>query len=447
MVDTKHKRCCHPVCDTRPTYDKEGGKGRFCKVHAEPGMLDVGSKRCSHPGCYGYPVYNKEGGKACFCKAHAESGMVNVKSKRCCHPGCDTQPSYDREGGKGRFCKAHAEPEMVNVVSKRCCHPGCDTQPFYGKERGKGRFCKAHAELGMVDVKSKRCCHPGCDTIPGYDKEGGKGRFCKAHAEHGMLDVKSKRCCHPGCYTQAWYGLPGHKPSVCAQHRQPGMLRKPNAKCKHPNCKESAMYGKYLEPRRCESHKLADDQNLVEQECVSCHLPMVLNAEHLCEFCKPEAFERAALAKQRRVMAYLDANNLTGTSTDRIVDGGVCGKERPDRMYELPDRVIIVEVDENQHRDRTCECEQTRMVNVSQSFGGLPTFWIRFNPDEYKPARAVSQQKTVEDRLKTLVKTLQHTLANTEKPHAFVQVLHLYFNGWKESQANMWEVLVPWDKL
>ena len=119
---------------------------------------------------------------------------------------------------------------------------------------------------------------------------------------------------------------------------------------------------------------------------------MVLNAKNICEYCDPDVFKQSALAKQRQVMAHLDAQNLKGTSTDKMIDGGVCGKERPDRIFELADRIILLEVDEHQHKNRPCECEQTRMINISQSFGGMPTFWIRFNPDEYKPSTCNNKQ-------------------------------------------------------
>ena len=83
-------------------------------------------------------------------------------------------------------------------------------------------------------------------------------------------------------------------------------------------------------------------------------------------------------------MAYLDYQGLVGTSTDKMVDGGKCGRERPDRLFELPVRVLIIECDENQHKERACECEQTRMVNIGQSFGGLSVYFIRWNPDNFK---------------------------------------------------------------
>ena len=62
-------------------------------------------------------------------------------------------------------------------------------------------------------------------------------------------------------------------------------------------------------------------------------------------------------------MAYLDYMGLHGTLADKMVDGGKCETERPDRVFELADRVIIVECDESQHKERACVCKQTRMVN------------------------------------------------------------------------------------
>ena len=41
---------------------------------------------------------------------------------------------------------------------------------------------------------------------------------------------------------------------------------------------------------------------------------------------------------------------------------------------------------------------------------------------------------------------LQHVTTNNEKPAAFSQVLHLYFDGWKEADANKWESLLAWEE-
>ena len=52
-------------------------------------------------------------------------------------------------------------------------------------------------------------------------------------------------------------------------------------------------------------------------------------------------------------------------------------------MLDLGYQVIIVEIDENQHIDYDCSCENKRIMELSQDVGHRPIIFIRFNPDEY----------------------------------------------------------------
>jgi hypothetical protein len=63
-----------------------------------------------------------------------------------------------------------------------------------------------------------------------------------------------------------------------------------------------------------------------------------------------------------------------------------CGdNERPDRLWDShPTRVVILEVDEHQHRERDCGCEQVRMINIAGSLGAPQTIYVRYNPDSFK---------------------------------------------------------------
>jgi len=176
---------------------------------------------------------------------------------------------------------------------------------------------------------------------------------------------------------------------------------------------------------------------------------MVLNASDTCEFCDPETFRRAALAKQNAMVAALTAAGLTPSSIDTMIDAGVCGRERPDVVFQLLDRVYIVECDEHQHRDRPCECEQTRMVNIGQTFGGLPVAFIRWNPDNYKPAKEEKEPEPVTKRHRLLCDFLKELLAGTSKkapPTALVSVIHLFFDGWSTFAKEKWQIVVPFEK-
>ncbi len=301
----------------------------------------------------------------------------------------------------------------------------------------------------MINVVSKLCAEPGCDIInPVFDLPDGKGRFCATHKTAAMVNVVSKTCDVPDCETRVRYGRPGHPPTHCAVHRQPGMIRRPNGRCR--SCREPAIFGSATDyiPTHCDSHKAADAINLVERACVACGFVMVLDTDDRCEYCHPERFAAARLAKQNAIMTYLDSRKELPRplSTDKIVDGGACGKERPDRIYDLGDRVLIVECDEYQHRERPCECEQTRMVNIGQSFGGTPTYFIRWNPDQYCPESDRKNPEALEKRNKLLGDLIRDIYRGKHiPPLALTAAIYLYYDGWDGFSATSWDILVAFE--
>ena len=61
----------------------------------------------------------------------------------------------------------------------------------------------------------------------------------------------------------------------------------------------------------------------------------------------------------------------------------ICSKRRPDLFLDLGYQILIIEIDENQHLDYDCSCENKRIMELSQDVGHKPIVFIRFNPDEY----------------------------------------------------------------
>ena len=402
--------------------------------------------------CQKRASFNVVGSKVgLYCSGHKTPEMVDVKSKKCKHSGCQCQPNFNITGSKvGLFCASHKTPEMVDVRNRKCQHPGCQSQPAFNVIGSKvGLYCAIHKTPEMVDVKSKKCQHPGCDKVsPVFNIIGSKvGLYCPIHKTPEMVNVVSKLCQHPGCDIRTRYGIPGKSPTHCAKHREVDMIRRPNSKC--ISCKELAVYGINLKPRHCEIHKVDEDINLTERECVSCGLLYVLDKDNRCENCNPEAFARVALAKQNALMAYLDVHGHPGTTVDdRIIDGGVCGKERPDRVIDLGDKILVVECDENQHKERACSCEQARMVNIAQSFGGVPIYFIRWNPDNYKTEKKkqvpLNQRYTLLSELLIAIKSCKHVV-----PTGLVSVIYMFFDGW-EGRVSMaesnWTTLLEFNK-
>jgi hypothetical protein len=358
--------------------------------------------------------------------------MVDVKHKRCEFPDCKKQPAFNVEGALvRRFCAEHKEPGMVDVKSKRCEFTDCRSlNPVFNEEGATtGRFCSEHKEPGMVDVKNKRCEFTDCRKQPVFNVEGALvGRFCSEHKEPGMVGVTCKRCEFPDCKTTAGFGLPGTKATHCAQHIQKGQISNPKRRCTFEKCKEIATHG-YTSARYCESHSPKDTFDLVQRRCNGCELVEVLDKEGFCWTCRPELAQRVRLAKQKEVRNYLAFKNLKYDSYDRIIDGGACGKERPDFVFDFESKIVIVEVDEFQHQERACECEQTRMINICSSYGGAPVVFIRWNPDPFKK-NGRTQSVPLAKRLQVLEGWIRHF----QKPETFVtnllSVVYLYFDDW-----------------
>ena len=386
------------ICKKRAYYNLAGQTARYCGEHRENGMVDVVSKRCKEDGCTSiFSGFNFPGATTgLYCATHGKAkGMVDVISKTCKEDGCTKQPSFNFPGETtGLYCVTHGEPKgMVNVISKTCKEDGCTSLHPNFNFRGEkaGLYCAKHGTpKGMVDVRHKTCKEDGCTTRPSFNFPGKTtALYCATHGTpKGMVDVVHKTCEHDDeCDTRPSYGYPGHAASFCSHHKKAGTMRHSKKRCSESECKNWSTHG-IVKPERCEAHQLPGDDNLVEKPCKNCNLVNLLSRDGLCGDCDHWFAKRPRLAKQREVVQFLDCNmkDRPYASVDRIpMDIRNCGgKERPDVLWELADRIVILEVDEDQHSGRPCECEQTRMMNISQALGCERNIWIRYNPDGFK---------------------------------------------------------------
>ena len=211
-------------------------------------------------------------------------------------------------------------------------------------------------------------------------------------------------------------------------------MKHPNRKC---HCRATATHG-ITQPERCEEHALRGDDNLVERACAHCALPGVLDADSRCADCANYLSGKTPrLAKQREVLQFLDhefevSYDLTDRTPQDLKD---CDRrERPDVLWDRGDRVVILEIDEEQHKHRPCECEQTRMMNVSQAMGSERTVWIRYNPDGFKSPESHRWRKRSR-RHEVLQQWLMWALT-AELPYT-ISVVYLFFDGYCEGNMQV----------
>ena len=315
---------------------------------------------CIYPDCKTQPIYNADGEtKALYCAAHKLVGMVNVKSKTCIYPDCKTIPIYNADGEtKALYCSEHKLDGMVDVKHKTCIHPDCKVRPNYNADgETKALYCSEHKLDGMVDVINKMCIHPDCKVRPTYNADGEKkALYCSEHKLDGMVDVINKTCIHPDCKVRPTYNADGEKKALyCSEHKPDGMVNVKHKTCKSDWCSTivTAKYDGY---------------------CLFCYINIFPD--------KPVS--RNYKTKEYSVVEYVKSKCPTLTwIADKIIHGG-CSKRRPDLLLDLGHQIVIVEVDENQHTDYDCSCENKRIMELSQDLGHRPIVFIRFNPDDYE---------------------------------------------------------------
>jgi hypothetical protein len=364
---------------------------------------------CVECDCKKIPIFNLEGEtKGVYCNTHKKDGMIDVKHKRCLD--CKKRPNFNLEGEtKGIYCADHKKDGMIDVVNKRCLDckklPSCnfenETKPLY---------CADHKKDGMIDVVNKRCLD--CKKQPNYNYESQtKGVYCADHKKDGMIDVVSKRC--RDCKKLPTYNYEGQiKRLYCADHKKDGMVDVVSKRCKNKWC-----------------FTFVRHKN--DGYCLHCYMNMFPD--------KPVA--RNYKTKEQSVVDYIKNNfpNVDWVADKRVDDG--CSKRRPDLLLHMGNQILIIEVDENQHNDYNCSCENKRIMELSHDVGHIPIVFIRFNPDMYYKQKTkvsscwglngngilvIKKKDEWTERLSRLSDVVKYWLENiTDKT---IETIHLYYD-------------------
>ncbi len=343
--------CKENDCNVTPTFNVEGEtKALYCAKHKKDGMVNVKDKTCLE--CIKIPCFNKEGEtKALYCATHRKEGMVNVKNKTCLE--CNVLANFNIDGEKkGLYCSKHKKDGMINVKDKTCLE--CMKRPAFNIEsESKALYCATHKKEGMINVINKTCID--CMKQPAFNVEGEtKALYCVTHKKEGMINVINKTCIE--CKKQPAFNVEGDKKALyCATHKKKGMID-----VKHKTCKTHL----------CSTRV----QEKYDGYCLFCYINLFPD--------KPVS--RNYKTKEYSVVEYVKKNfSELSWRADKLVNGG-CSKRRPDLLLDLGYQIIIIEIDENQHIDYDCTCENKRIMELSQDLGHTPIVFIRFNPDDYE---------------------------------------------------------------
>jgi very-short-patch-repair endonuclease len=262
-----------------------------------------------------------------------------------------------------------------------------------------------------------RCRH--CSKQATFNIADQPPRFCATHKSADMVDVINPRC--DECGALASYAHRGGRPHRCGVHRDDGMVFVVKV-CRNAACTTAV-----------ETKRFNDGY------CVRCHL----------------ARSPSACVNQTAAREWAVQDALTVSFPDRTVEFNK-SIPRTGLKYQVDARVcddrvlLIVEVDDRQHRRAKYARDNERIAKIHAANPKGLTRVIRFNPDAYSSATGQSVQscfaRVVDDhgklrwmlreseqiqwavRLDALVAAIKMALDNVD-PRQPLVVTKLFFDG------------------
>jgi hypothetical protein len=244
---------------------------------------------------------------------------------------------------------------MIDIINLKCII--CKSkQPSFGLPDDKiAKYCAKCKESHMIDIIHPKCikCLKKRPTFGLPDDKIAK--YCFNCKEPHMIDIINLKCII--CKSkQPSFGLPDDKiAKYCAKCKEPNMIDIIHPKCKSEWC-NTRITNKY------------------DGYCCYCFMHLFPDKQ----------VSRNYKTKEKYVIDYIkEYFKEIDIIADKQIYGG-CSRRRPDILIDLGYQIIIVEIDENQHINYDCSCENKRIMELSQDVGHRPIIFIRFNPDDYK---------------------------------------------------------------
>jgi len=273
----------------------------------------------------------------------------------CQYPNCD-QPNIPR----GKYCETHRSKPRKKCTHgkvKSICKDCCGSQIC---EHGRGKY---------------RCKQCGGSQICKHDKRKSECVECKGGSicEHKRLKYNCKPC---------------GGARICEHNKRKDECKEccGSQICTHSNIKSQC--------KQCGGSRICIHSKR-RSECIEC------KPEIACRICKsilPRKYKPYCF----RCFCYVNPNSEVATKyklketyiVDRIrdtfpdlkfvynkrIDGG-CSGRMPDLYLDCSTHNLVVEIDENQHSNYSCE--NKRIMELFQDGGSIPLVVIRFNPDTY----------------------------------------------------------------
>lgn len=456
MIDVVNKKCKMDNCNKQPRFCIPGNKDKYCSTHATSEMIDCYALQCTEVKCTTKPIYGYIRNKPIKCTLHKLANMIDLVHKKCKIDSCTKRPVYGYNKGIGIYCSEHKIEGTRDVCNVICKYDNCNKlNPLYNfkNSNDRGIYCKSHKLPGMIDVMHKSCIIDGCETRAGYNFKDMEPIYCAKHiTSKDMVSVTSKKCIVKNCSTTCTFGIPGTERTHCFLHKLPNMVSLVGKRCEYPDCHLTPTYDFIGNKGRwCVKHK---DPNAVDVRHTMCQICYSIRAntsvyKGYCMRCymyiNPDnPIIKNYKTKEKYVAEFIrDKFTELNIMFDKRIENGV-SMRRPDVYIDLSSHVIIIEIDENQHSDYDCICENKRTMELFIDAGSRHLTIIRFNPDSYfdmngqhisscwafneKGFCNIIDETNWVNRLTVLENTINSIIkeGNTRE----VNIINLFYDGW-----------------
>jgi len=488
-----HKKTCKDkLCKKDCSFNYVGKKfGIFCKTHALKDMKNITvEEQClgiiNDERCTKIPSYGLIGGtslkdalycSSCYKKLPDKDKYEDVAHKKCLGVDedgkrCKKVPCYGSPGKPPSHCFVHAPEGMKNVANDYCSY----TETIAGEVKK----CEIVATYGLIGTKKRLYCHQhsiikgGCEDLAHrkciYEKDGIKcesralfgikeesiKQYCKIHSKSDMVYKDGATCFQ--CSKRALYGfIKDNKRIACLEHRSSDMIDLNHKRCvsidstTSERCLETPIYNyEYLDSADyCCFHKTDDMVHKHERICKTFMCCTSITNSYSKDYCSrcfvhlfPESVQSTNYrTKELEVVQFIKKHfDVEMDCNKKIKDG--TSLRRPDIIIYIENYSIIIEIDEHRHSSYECECQNRRIMEISQDLKFQNTIFIRFNPDSYlnleskripscwsydsKGKIYITNKEDWNQRLSVLKNTIEYWLQNP--PEKMIETIQLFYD-------------------
>lgn len=422
MINLKIKKCVFEGCDENAYYNLENYKyGIYCISHKKENMINVCQSKCKFKDCKSIPRYNYiTEQKYAYCKIHKLDNMVNLKLLRCNVQNCTKIAVFNYpDQKKAIYCTHHKEENMINLSAKQCTIDKCNKYAHYYDKLNKKLYCSEHKTDETIDIKYQICHEINCKNNANYNYGYEfKGKYCNNHKSDTMIHIKNNKCQEKNCNNKAIYGIIQQRKQYCNNHKKDNMVILDNMhKCSLCDNSYNFIVNNV---KFCSEHILSKKHEVnLKKICRICDIEEYSN--YICEQCKLLSHK-----KEYSIVRFIKKKIKIPFIHDSNEPVKECSNKRPDIFYDLLTHVLIVEIDENQHKTYSDICECARINNIVNSIGGKSVIFIRYNPDKiYNNKNEINIELTT--KLNLLIKTISDEI-NKNYDNFIVKIIQLFYD-------------------